>query len=522
MQSRPIIARARLTAGAILALTLTACKVGPDYTPDPAPQSTRYTPDVQPNTFSAGAPNTFNGTQRVVRQDGAQTLVSGRDIPGDWWTLFHSPALDALIRRALAANPTLDAAQAALRQARENVYAQQGAFFPAIAGNLSPSRNKTATGNLSPGSASGNPYYSIVTAQLTVSYVPDVFGANRRAVESLQAQAQSQRWQLEATYLTLTSNVVAAAIQEAGLREQIDATNRVIAFANEGLRVLNKQKELGQVSGADVFSQAALLAQAQATLPPLEKQLAQNRNQLAALTGRLPDQLVPETFHLADLQLPPELPLSIPSEVINQRPDILQATETARAASAQIGVAVANRIPAIALTANIGSSPGSFGNLFTPGNGFFSIAASITQPIFQGGQLLHRQRAAEAAFDQAQDQYRSTVLTAFQNVADSLQALRTDADAVRAARYAAETAGAGLQIVRTQLRLGQVAYLALLTSEQLELQAQLTLAQAQANRLADTAALMQALGGGWWNRTDVRVDDVNGKSLLGILGLRHP
>ena len=340
-------------------------------------------------------------------------------------------------------------------------------------------------------------------------------------MESLQAQAQSQRWQLEATYLTLTSNVVAAAIQEAGLREQIDATNRVIAFATEGLRVLNKQKELGQVSGADVFSQAALLAQAQATLPPLEKQLAQNRNQLAALTGRLPDQLVPETFHLADLKLPAELPLSIPSEVVNQRPDILQATETARAASAQIGVAVANRIPAIALTANLGSSPGSFTNLFTPGNGFFSIAASITQPIFQGGQLLHRQRAAEAAFDQAQAQYRSTVLTAFQNVADALQALRTDADAVRAARYAAETAGAGLQIVRTQLRLGQVAYLALLTSEQLELQAQLTLAQAQANRLADTAALMQALGGGWWNRTDVRVDDVNGKSLLGILGLRR-
>ena len=499
-----------------LALLLSACEVGPDYTPDAPPQSTRYTPDIQPSTFTA------TSSTPLSRQEGPQTLMSGRDIPGDWWTLFHSPALDALIRRALLANPTLEAAQAALRQARENVYAQQGAFFPAIAANLSPSRNKTATGNLSPNSASGNPYYSIVTAQLTVSYVPDVFGANRRAVESLQAQAQSQRWQLEATYLTLTSNVVAAAIQEAGLRAQIDATNRVIGFATEGLRVLNKQKDLGQVSGAEVFSQAALLAQAQATLPPLEKQLAQNRNQLAALTGRLPDQLVPETFHLADLQLPAELPLSIPSEVINQRPDILQATETARAASAQIGVAVANRIPAIALTANLGSSPGSFANLFTPGNGFFSIAAAITQPIFQGGQLLHRQRATEAAFDQAQNQYRSTVLTAFQNVADALQALRTDADAVRAARYAAETAGAGLQIVRTQLRLGQVAYLALLISEQLELQAQLTLAQAQSNRLADTAALMQALGGGWWNRTDVRVDDVNGKSLLGILGLRRP
>lgn len=493
---------------ALLAVLLVGCAVGPDFRAEPVPGGAGFTPKPLPARLSGG------GEQQELRL--------GRDIPGDWWNLYKSPALDSLVRRALAANPSLDAAQAALRQARENVYAQEGSYFPNVSGSFQTSRNKTATGSLSPNSASGKPYYNLQTAQLSISFVPDVFGGNRRAVEALAAQAVSQRFQLEATYLTLISNLVTAAVQEASLREQIDVTRRVINFQQEGLRVLRKQKEFGQVAGLDVFAQEAALAQAQATLPPLEKQLAQQRNQIAALSGRLPNQPPPETFRLADLNLPADLPLSLPSAVLEQRPDIRQAEENARGANAQIGVAIANRIPAFNLTATIGSSPAIVEKLFSPGQGFFALAGAATQPIFQGGTLLHRQRGAEAALEQAQAQYRNTVLTAFQNVGDALQALQTDADAVQAAQAAQRAASASLEIVRAQLRLGQVAYLALLTAEQTYLQAGLTLAQARANRLSDAAGLMQALGGGWWNRADVRVDDVEGRSLLGIFGLRHP
>ncbi len=491
-----------------LLMLSSGCAVGPDFRAEPTPEAAGFTPEPLPASLSGGGEE--------------QQLRTGRDIPGDWWTLYKSPVLDALVRRALAANPSLDAAQAALRQARENVYAQEGSYFPNVLGSFQSSRNKTATGSLSPSSASGSPYYNLQTAQLSVSFVPDVFGANRRAVEALAAQAVSQQFQLEATYLTLISNLVTAAVQEASLREQIDVTRQVISFQQEGLRVLRKQKEAGQVAALDVFAQEAALAQAQATLPPLEKQLAQQRNQIAALAGRLPDQPPPEIFRLADLHLPADLPVSLPSAVLAQRPDIRQAEENARAANAQVGVAIANRIPVINITANIGSSPTVVERLFSPGQGFFTLAGTVTQPIFQGGTLLHRQRGAEAAFEQAQAQYRNTVLTAFQNVGDALQALRTDGDAVQAAQAAEQAAAASLQIVRTQLRLGQVSYLALLTAEQTYLQAGLTLAQAQASRLSDAAGLMQALGGGWWNRRDVEVHDAEGRSLLGILGVRRP
>ncbi|MBV8913639.1 MAG: efflux transporter outer membrane subunit, partial [Acetobacteraceae bacterium] len=436
---------------------LAACAVGPDFHPPPAPAGADYTATPVPARFDAA------GQQ--------QTLVRGQDIPGAWWQLYRSPALDRLIRRALAANPTIEAAQASLRQAREAVYAQEGAYFPNVSASFSPSYNKTATGSVSAASASGNPYYSLNTAQLSVSFVPDVFGGTRRAVESAVAQAEAQRFQLEATYLTLIANLVNAAVQEAGLREQIEVTNRVIAFGEDALRLLRKQRDLGQIAGLDVLTQETTVAQARATLPPLQKQLEQNRDQIAALLGRRPDQSPTETFTLTDLHVPTELPLSLPSLLVAQRPDVRQAEENARSANAQIGVAIANRIPAVNLTAAIGSSPANLANLFGPGQGFFTVAGSIAQPIFEGGTLLHRQRGAEAAAAQADAQYRATVLAAFQNVADALHALDADTRTVAATQDAASTAAAALEVVRTQLRLGQVSYLALLTSEQALLQA---------------------------------------------------
>ncbi len=499
------------TAPAILAaIALAGCAVGPDFKKPPAPDVTGYTPEKLPVLLVSdqGAANP------------SQRLVPDLDLPGAWWELFHSKALNDVITRALLANQDLVAAQASLKQARENVYAQEGNYFPSLNGNFTPSRNKTATGSLTPAVQSGSPYYSLYTAQLSVSYNPDVFGLNRRQVESLVALAEVQRFQLEATYLTLTSNLALAAINEASLRAQIETTGEIVRIERELLGILRKQLSLGGIAGVDVLAQEAAVAQAEATLPPLIKQLAQQRDQLAALSGRLPSDAIPETFTLATLHLPDELPVSLPSKLVEQRPDIKQAEENLHSASALIGVAVANRLPLLNLSGQGGSQAVQIGQLFTPGDGFFTIAASLTQPLFDGGILLHRERAARAAFEQAAAQYRSTVIDAFQNVADALRGLQTDAEAVRVAVTAARASAATLAITRDQLRLGQITYLGLLNAEQTDLQARLTLIQSQAARLADTAALFQALGGGWWHRDDVQVRDIHGDDVLSLLGLR--
>lgn len=480
------------------AVTIMAgCAVGPDYQPPQPPEPTSYTASPLPTQTAA-----TDGPQGA-----AQRFVNDMDIPSQWWTLFRSPALNDLITDSLRANPTLAAAQAALRQAKENMYAQQGAYYPQVSGGLSASRNLTPTRTLSPASASGNPYYSVFTPQLSVSFVPDVFGANARAVESLDAQAENQRFQVEATYLTLTANVVTAAVQDAALRGQIAAVRETIRLESDLLVILNKQLALGQVAGVDVASQEAALAQAQQALPPLEKQLAQQRDLLAVLAGRYPSDDAAAQFDLEALHLPEDLPVRLPAKMVAQRPDVRAAEATLHAASAQIGVAVAARLPQITLTAQLGNQAGALSQLFTPGTNFWTIAAGLTQPIFEGGTLLHRQRAAEAGFDQAAAQYRSTVLAAMQNVADALHALQADADALAAAVDTERAAARTLLITRTQLQLGQVPYLALLNAEQVDQQARLVVVQAQAARLADTAALFQALGGGWWNRTDVVADD---------------
>jgi NodT family efflux transporter outer membrane factor (OMF) lipoprotein len=439
----------------------------------------------------------------------AQHFITGADIPGRWWELFHSRQLNQLVEQSLRANPTLSAAQAALRLARENDYSQRGQYFPQVTAGFSASRNLTATGAVSPASASGNPYYSLITPQLNVSLVPDVFGANRRSVESLEALADSQRFQLEATYLTLTSNVVAGAIQEASLRGQIAATEETIKLESGLMTILQKQFALGQVSGADVAAQRAALAQAQLLLPPLQKQLAQQRDALTALAGHYPSEEVSQQFDLADLQLPLDLPLSLPARLVDQRPDVRAAEANLHSASALIGVAVAARLPQISLTATLGNSANSVAQMFTPGTNFWTVAAGLTAPVFEGGTLLHKQRAAEASFDQAAAQYSNTVLTAMQSVADSLRALQADANALAAAVASEQAAGRSLSIVQRQLQLGQIAYLVLLNAENTYQQARLAVVQAQANRLADTAALFQALGGGWWNRADAAVSDNN-------------
>jgi NodT family efflux transporter outer membrane factor (OMF) lipoprotein len=476
---------------------LVACAVGPDFrTPEP-PSVQGYT--TQPMSATASAPM----DKGPVDKGAAQRFVPNGDIAADWWRLFHSEPLNALVEQALAANPTLPAAQAALRQALENVAAQRGSYYPSLSAGLSASHNLTAVSSVSPASASGSPYYSLITPQLNVSFVPDVFGANTRAVESLQAQADSQKFMLEATRLTLTANVVAGAIQEASLRGQIDAIENSIRIESNLLKIMHMQQNLGQTAGADVAAQEAALAQAELLLPPLQKQLAQQRDAMTTLAGKFPSEEIAQTFDLGSLQLPVDLPVSLPSDLVRQRPDVRQAEENLHVASANIGQAIAARLPQISLTAQVGNSANSASDLFTPGTNFWALAGGLTQPVFEGFALMHKQRAAQAAFDQASAQYRSTVLTAFQNVADSIRALQSDGDGLRAAAASERAASRSLGIVRRQLQLGQIAYLSLLNAENTDAQARLALVQAQAGRLADTAALFQALGGGWWHRAEV-------------------
>jgi NodT family efflux transporter outer membrane factor (OMF) lipoprotein len=456
-------------------------------------------PDVSGYTAETLAPETAAAD---TKGGDAQRFVSDMDVPGQWWTLFHSEALNSLIEQSLKHNPDLKAAQAALRGAMENLHAQQGAFFPQVQAGFTPQRYKDAA---EPSSTLQTPatYFNLYAAQLSVSYPLDIWGGTRRAVESARAQAAAQRYQLEATYLTLTSNVVAAALLEASLKAQIAATEEIIKVETESLVLSRKQLTLGQTSGGDVAAQEAALAQAQTTLPPLRKQLAQQRDLIAALAGRYPSDQPVETFDLATLDLPKDVPVTLPAKLIENRPDIRAAEENLHAASAQVGVAIANILPNLTLTATSGTTATQLSQLFQSGNGFWTIGSSLTQTVFDGGTLLAKKRAADAALDQAMAQYESTTVTAFQNVADALRALQADADAVKAGLAAERAAGKSLQIARQQQQLGSISYLAMLNAEQTYQQAVIGLVQAQAGRYTDTAALFQALGGGWWNRTDV-------------------
>jgi NodT family efflux transporter outer membrane factor (OMF) lipoprotein len=468
------------------------CAVGPNFRRPVAPKVPGYTP-IAPSTTSS-APNVPGGE--------AQQFIEGRDIPGEWWTVFHSKALNDLVERSLKANPDLKAAQAALLVARESVLAQRGAYYPSVSAGFSASHSKTSN-VVSPFTASSSLYYSLYTPQVSVSFVPDVFGLNRRTVESLKAQEQQVRFALAATHITLSSNVAAAAIQEASLRGQIDATHELITINTSLLEILRSQYAKGYVSQLDVAAQESQLAQVTATLPLLLKQLAQQRDLLTALSGGFPSQDLPEKFELSTMQLPQELPVTLPSQLIEQRPDVRQAEENLHSASALIGVARANRLPSFALTGDAGSMTLVFSKLFSSGTGFWDVGAGVEQYLFQGGTLVHKERAAIAAYVQASEQYRSTVLNAFENVADTLNALQQDAEALKAAAAAKDAAAVTLDLAKKQFQSGYANYLALLSAEQAYQQSEINLAQAQANRYEDTTALFQALGGGWWNRADV-------------------
>ncbi|HZY58759.1 MAG TPA: efflux transporter outer membrane subunit [Candidatus Binataceae bacterium] len=503
----------RIHAAAASSLLLAACAVGPRWHAPQAPPNAGYAPTPLPQT----------GTSAPIHGGEAQQFLSGRDIPFEWWKLFQSPALNSLIEKAFKANSTIQAAQATLRQAEEMVYAQRGFFYPTIDANYQFERQKLA-GNLSGSSAPGvqgdgtaitavqNPppigppfnqplYFNFHTAQVTVGYVPDVFGSNRRQVESLVAQADAQRFNLEATYTTLASNVAAAAIQEASVRAQIAATEQIIDADEKALKILREQFRLGYTMRIDVAAQETALAQAELALPPLTKQLEQTRDLIRALVGNLPNEDVTETFELDSLVLPAEIPVSLPAKLIEQRPDVRAAEAQLHSANAQVGVAVAAMLPQFNITGAYGGTATHFHEMFSSGGPFWSLIADASQPLFHGGTLLHQKRAAEEQLQFAAAQYRTTVISAYQNVADTLHAALSDAQMLAAAANAEAASKVTLDLTQRQMQAGYVNYLGLLSAETAYSQAVLARIQAQASRFGDTVALFQALGGGWWNRT---------------------
>ncbi len=493
---------------------LASCAVGPDYERPALPASSGYGITPQPSATNAKAID--NGEE--------QRLAVGKDISHNWWTLFQSPALNALIEQAFAASPTIEIAQRALKVAQENVYAQQGYFFPTVQANYMPTRTKLPgnMGGNSPGVQgdgtyigayqgtpanqggtapyNGSTVFNFHTAQLTVGFTPDIFGLNRRAVESLQAQTDAQKLQLQAAYITLASNVVAAAVQDGMLRKQIDITKEMIAANETAVALVTRQQKSGYASELDLSMQESALGQVKQLLPPLQKQFEQNRDLLRVLVGRTQDQDVP-AFDLASFKLPDELPLTLPSQLVEQRPDIQAAEQLLRAANAQIGVARAARFPQLSLSGSLGGTASNFNQMFWAGSGgFFELALNLAQPIFDGGTLMHREYAATEAQKQAAAQYRLTVITAFQNVADTLHAIKADAEAMRIANNLTAAAKKTYELSGRQHASGYLDRLALINAQQTYRQALLNTAQTQASRLGNTAALFQALGGGWWNK----------------------
>jgi NodT family efflux transporter outer membrane factor (OMF) lipoprotein len=475
---------ARLLALAC-ASALAGCAVGPDFHAPAAPAVSAYRADALPPATVATAAPTGD----------AQRFLEGADVPTRWWTAFANDELDRRIDQALVHSPTIASAQATLRQAQENVKAARGSLFPSVDANAGATRgNVNALGVSVPGSGST---FTLYNAGVDVAYTLDLFGGVRRGVEEQSALVDFQQFQLQGTYLSLAANVATTSFLEASLREQIRAIEDIVDAYQKQLGLVERQHEIGAKALADVLVIRTQVATVRAQLPALRQQLAQTQTQLTVYLGRFPADTDLATLELDALSLPRDVPVSLPSALVQQRPDIRAAEAQLHQATASVGVATANLFPQITLGGNLGSQALHADDLFSAGSKSWSLGANLLQPLFHGGSLRAQKRAAEAALDKAAADYQSTVLTAFQNVADSLRALELDAENLKAQAEAEQSAQQSLELVRTQYKGGSASYLQVLDAMRQYQQARIGLIQARAARLADSAALYAALGGGW-------------------------
>jgi len=458
--------------------------VGPNFVRPAPPDTERYTHELQSQAT-------------IAADDQVQHFTSSNTLNADWWKLFQSKELDAVVNKAIANNPTLQASEASLRQSQDNMRAGYGVFFPQIQAGVGASRQRTSSGQQ--GSQTSGKIFNLVTLSSTISYAIDVFGGARRSVESLRAQADYQRYENVAAYLMLSANVVNTSIARAAYYEEICTTKQLIKVEKEQLRLTQAQVKAGTSPYANVLTIESLIAANQALLAPLEQNLSQSEHLLATLEGEFPSKADLPDINLNKFSLPIDLPVSLPSDLVNQRPDILAAEAQMHVASAKIGVATALMFPSFSLNGTFGTSGTNFGNLTASSGKFWSIGPVATIPLFQGTTLWFGRKAAIDAYQQSRANYRQTVLSAFAQVADSLKALEHDAEALQAEVEVKRAAGEALKLLQANYRAGLVNYLAVLTADVQYHETSIVYLQAVAQRYQDTVALFVALGGGWWN-----------------------
>jgi NodT family efflux transporter outer membrane factor (OMF) lipoprotein len=490
---RSIVSRIGLALPAIwLAVLSSSCAVGPDFLRPEPPSVTTFTgnADETSRTLASGP------------GEPEQQFAVGQQISTEWWELFQSAQISDAIRQAMVGSPTLAVAESTLAQAQEAIIQARAAFYPQLDANAGVSRQENAAGPVH-GQNKSQTTFSLFSLGGTVSYTPDVFGATRRQVEEAQALAQSDDYQLAAAYLTLTGNVVMQSITIAGTRLEIAATEEIIAEDQTNLDLVQAKFDAGKAARTDVLVADSQLANDRALLPPLRQQLSAANHALSILIGKLPAEWTPPAFELAQLSLPGELPVQVPSEFVRQRPDIMAAEAQLHAASAAIGVATAEIYPSVVLSGSVGLQSLTAESLFDAASAAWNLGAGVTAPVFHGGALLSQRRSAIDAFQGTLATYRETVLLAFGQVADTLDALAHDADLVAAQRHALNVADESLALARISYEAGKSDVLQMLDSQRLDQQARLGYARAQTQRFQDTAQLFVAMGGGWWDSPSI-------------------
>lgn len=464
----------------LMTLALTGCTIGPK---SPTASITLPPPRV---------PETIASTSSTP-----QTVTIGEAVPAEWWRSFGSAKLDALVAEALAHNNDLATAEAALRQARQQAKAAGSATGPQVDASYQAQRVRVSRAFSNPLSDDPDQYlYTLHTAQVTVAYPLDLFGAGRNKVRSARAAAEVAANKLVAARTTAIANLVQAVILRAALEAEVAATRSAIQSNRELVDLIERRRKIGELGEADVAAQQTALATVEGTLPPLERQLTHQTGLIATLTGKAAGSAPAELPTLAELVLPANLPLGLPADIVARRPDVQAAAAQMRGAAADVGAAIAARLPSFQINGTAGGAAEYFESMFASGNPFYTLVGGVTQPIFHSGQLLHQQRGAEAALDGAKAQYRAAALQAFLDVDDALAGLRTDAVALDAATRADSAATRSLQMMRRQVELGAQGTLALLTASSAASQASVQLVQARAARLSDTVALFQAAGTG--------------------------
>jgi NodT family efflux transporter outer membrane factor (OMF) lipoprotein len=482
----------RITAAAVLGMAVAGCTLGPDFEVPKPLSVTRYT---SPGETIVPGPD---ATKSVP----TQAIALGERIAANWWTLFRSSDLNRLIKQAIAGNYTLESVRAKLEQARESVTVAASALYPQIglSAGESEQRQSAATFGLTPEVAPLPPSFNLFQVGPTASYTPDLFGQTHRRIEQQVALAEYQSDQLDAAYLTLTGNTASRALQVAAVHSQLKAVDDILAIDRQNVELVRKQRQTGTVPDSDVIVAESQLASDETLKPGLEQQLSVAKHALAVLIGRAPGNWSPPDFDLAAFTLPHRLPVSIPSQLVHQRPDIQAAEAQLHAASAQIGIATAQLYPSITLSAGVTASSLNGSNLFSPSGLIWSVAAGLTQPIFDGGMREAERRAALAAFKESAADYQQTVLQAFGQVADILQALKHDTDLLVAQSRALSMASEAVRLQRINYGSGGSGIIGLLDAQRQYQQAQLGYVRAEAQRYQDTVQLLVAMGGGWWDQ----------------------